>query len=56
MPRMMIVYWPLEIVITPETVHILGEHIHTFRRIYTDGREWPGEIDPSFADIRSAVG
>jgi hypothetical protein len=49
MPRMMIAYWPLEIVITPDTVHILGEHIHTFRRIYTDGRDWPEDIEPSFA-------
>ncbi len=49
MPRMMIAYWPLEIVITPHTVHILGEHIHSFRRIYTDGRDWPKEIEPSFA-------
>jgi hypothetical protein len=49
MPRMMIAYWPLEIVITPDTIHILGEHIHSFRRIYTDGRDWPEEIEPSFA-------
>ena len=49
MPRMMIAYWPLEIVITPDTIHMLGEHIHSFRRIYTDGRDWPEEIDPSFA-------
>ena len=49
MPRMMIGYWPFEFVITPETIHVLGEHIHGFRRIYTDGRNWPEEIEPSFA-------
>ena len=49
MPRMMIGYWPFEFVITPETIHVLGEHIHSFRRIYTDGRNWPEEIEPSFA-------
>ena len=49
MPRMMIGYWPFEFVITPDTVHVLGEHIHSFRRIYTDGRDWPDEIEPSFA-------
>jgi len=49
MPRMMIAYWPLEIVITSDTIHMLGEHIHSFRRIYTDGRDWPDEIEPSFA-------
>ena len=38
-----------EFVITPDTIHILGEHIHSFRRIYTDGRDWPEEIEPSFA-------
>jgi hypothetical protein len=48
-PRMMIAYWPFEFVITPDTIHILGEHIHSFRRIYTDGRDWPEEIEPSFA-------
>jgi len=25
------------------------EHIHDFRRIYTDGRDWPQDIDPTFA-------
>jgi hypothetical protein len=49
MPRMMIGYWPMEIVITPDTTHLLMEHIHNFRRIYTDGRDWPAEIEPSFA-------
>jgi hypothetical protein len=49
MPRMMIGYYPMEIVITPDTAHLLMEHIHNFRRIYTDGRDWPEEIEPSFA-------
>ena len=49
MPRMMIAYYPMEIVITPDTTHLLMEHIHNFRRIYTDGRDWPEEILPSFA-------
>src|SRR5450631_2503531 len=49
MPRMMIGYYPMEIVITPDTTHLLMEHIHNFRRIYTDGRDWPEEIEPSFA-------
>jgi hypothetical protein len=49
MPRMMIGYYPMEIIITPDTVHLLMEHIHNFRRIYTDGREWPQDIEPSFA-------
>jgi hypothetical protein len=49
MPRMMIAYHPMEIVITPDTTHLLMEHIHNFRRVYTDGRDWPQEIIPSFA-------
>jgi len=49
MPRMMIGYYPMEIVITPETTHLLMSHIYNFRRIYTDGRDWPTEIEPSFA-------
>jgi len=39
----------MEIVVTPETTHILMEHIHDSRRIYTDGRGWPQDIEPSFA-------
>ena len=38
MPRMMIGYYPMEIIITPNTTHFLMEHIHNFRRIFTDGR------------------
>jgi hypothetical protein len=49
MPRSMNVYHPMEIVITPDTVHILIDHTHDFRRIYTDGRDWPTDEEPSFA-------
>jgi len=49
MPRIMTVYDPMEIVITPQTIHIFIEHIHDSRRIYTDGRDWPKNIDPAFA-------
>jgi hypothetical protein len=49
MPRIMNNYEGAEFVITPSTTHVLMEHIYDFRRIYTDGRDWPDEIDPSFA-------
>jgi hypothetical protein len=49
MPRQMNAYEPMEIVITPDTSYILMEHIHDNRRIYTDGRDWSGAIEPSFA-------
>jgi hypothetical protein len=48
MPRAMNVYAPMEIVVTPGTTHILIEHVHDSRRIYTDGRPWPEEIETSF--------
>jgi len=49
MPRIMTPYGTMEIVITPETTHILIEHIHDSRRIFTDGRDWPKDyIDPTF--------
>ena len=42
-------YGEVEFVITPETTHILIEHIHDSRRIFTDGRDWPKEyVDPTF--------
>ncbi len=49
MPRQMNVYEPMQIVITPEMVHILIEHVHDSRRIYTDGRDWPKAMEPMFA-------
>jgi hypothetical protein len=49
MPRAMIVYEPMEIVVTPEVTYILIEFMHQIRRIYTDGRDWPEQIEPSFA-------
>jgi hypothetical protein len=51
MPRIMHAYSPMEIVVTPDTTHILIEHIHDSRRIYTDGRDWAADMDdnPMFA-------
>jgi hypothetical protein len=48
MPRMMIAYEPIELIITVETVYIHADHLGDFRRIYTDGRDWPANIKPSF--------
>ena len=49
MPRIMNNYEGAEYVITPDTTRILMEHIYDFRRIFTDGRDWPADIDLSFA-------
>jgi hypothetical protein len=43
----MLTFGPLEFVVTP------GHHLYLIgtqaRRIYTDGRDWPREIEPSYA-------
>ena len=49
MPRQMNVYEPMEIIVSPEVTHLLIEHIHDSRRIYTDGRTWPAEMEPAFS-------
>jgi len=48
MPMMMIGFVPLEFVVTPETTHILVNHIDHSRRVYTDGRDWPATIEPTY--------
>ncbi len=48
MPRVMNAYEPFEVVVTPQATRILMGHIHDSRRIYTDGRNWPEQIEPSF--------
>jgi len=47
MPRIMTPYGSVEFVITPDAIHVLIEHVHDSRRIYTDGREWPSNITPT---------
>jgi len=51
MPRMMINYGlGMEFVVTPSTTYLaFGEPMHQLRRIYTDGRDWPATITPSFS-------
>ena len=49
MPNMMMGFGPMEFVVTPDTTYILiGWHDH-YRRIFTDGRDWPTEIEPTFS-------
>jgi len=48
MPRMMTVIFPMEFIFSPKVTYILFENLMP-RRIYTDGREWPTEVDPAFA-------
>ena len=49
MPRVMNAYAPFEIVVTPRTTHMLMDHIHDSRRIFTDGRTFPKEMLASFS-------
>jgi hypothetical protein len=48
MPMMMAAFYPQEYVVTPETTHILINNADHGRRIYTDGRDWPKEIEPTY--------
>jgi hypothetical protein len=49
LPASMTVYGEMEIVVLPQVTHVLLNHntgIH--RRIYTDGRDWPKNEEPSY--------
>ena len=48
MPRAMTATFPFEIIIMPKTTYILFEN-QPDRRIYTDGRAWPQNLEPAFA-------
>ena len=45
---MMIPYEPMKIVVAPETTYIAISFNNEFRRIYTDGRDWPEDPERSF--------
>jgi hypothetical protein len=47
LPRMMVGIYPMEIIVTPRTTYILSDYNEP-RRIFTDGRDWPAEFEPTF--------
>jgi len=47
MPFMMVATRPLEFVVTLHTTYILVGGSDHYRRIFTDGRDWPKTIEPS---------
>ena len=49
MPRTMIVIDPMEIIITPKVTYMLISYMMEQRRIYTDGRDFPKNAEPSFS-------
>jgi hypothetical protein len=48
MPRAMNLVLPMEIVVTRNTTYILMEYLTMLRRIYTDGRAFPTDEEPSW--------
>ena len=48
MPHMMMAWRPLEFVVTPATTYILIGGDDHYRRIFTDGRDWPKDVDPTY--------
>jgi hypothetical protein len=48
MPRVMKMSFPMEIIVTPRITYIIADWESQVRRIYTDGRSWPGYILPEF--------
>jgi hypothetical protein len=49
LPAMMNVYQPMEIIVMPDVTYILTSDTHlSQRRVYTDGRDWPEQIEPAF--------
>jgi len=47
-PRIMKAPYPFEIFVRPGRVDMLHEYMHMVRRIYTDGRDHPKDLDPSW--------
>ncbi len=49
MPLMTIAFTPLEFIVTPEITYVLTGNVEPNRRIYTDGRAWPTDLQPTYA-------
>jgi hypothetical protein len=52
MPAVMVVFQPMEIVISADVTYIIPNDVHVHvRRVFTDGREWPETIHPNFLGL-----
>ena len=49
MPIITYGFEPMEFVVTPEITYVLIDWVEHTRRIYTDGRDWPAEIEPTMS-------
>jgi hypothetical protein len=47
MPRVMIATVPIEFLFTPQTTYVALERLTQVRRVYTDGRDWPAQLQHS---------
>jgi hypothetical protein len=47
MPQMMTGIYPMELVVTPKATYMLSDYNEP-RRIFTDGRDWPKALEPTF--------
>jgi hypothetical protein len=52
MPLIAYGFQPIEFIVTPQTTYMLIDWVEHTRRIYTDGRDWPQNIElcPSHSD------
>jgi hypothetical protein len=47
LPHIMTLFDPMEMMVLPETTYMVFDRYNVQRRIFTDGRDWPSEIDPA---------
>jgi len=48
MPLSMVAFFPLEFIITPDTTYVVITGADHLRRIFTDGRDWPKDLEPTY--------
>jgi hypothetical protein len=47
-PRVMMAVRPMEVVIMPNATYFMLQEFNTLRRVYTDGRKFPADFEPSY--------
>jgi hypothetical protein len=47
-PRVMMAVQPMEIVITPHATYFMLQEFNSLRRVYTDGRKFPNDLELSY--------
>ena len=48
MPRAMILYEAMEINVGPKMTYFMFDFLDPLRRVYTDGRDWPATVEPTW--------